>query len=67
MKYEGFSKEEAAAIGDSGNDINLFDIVSLPIAIKTKDQRVKEHAKYYVPEFKNGVAKAIEYIINEKN
>jgi HAD superfamily hydrolase (TIGR01484 family) len=66
MKHEGVCKEDVAAIGDSGNDINLFDIVSLPIAIKTKNELVKQHSMYHVKSFKNGVAIAInDYILNE--
>ncbi|GMO14586.1 MAG: sugar-phosphatase [Mycoplasmoidaceae bacterium] len=58
------TKNDCAAFGDSGNDIEMFKNVDLPIAINTKNMILKNIAKHEIPKFKNGVNKAIrKYII----
>jgi HAD superfamily hydrolase (TIGR01484 family) len=57
-------KDDAAAFGDSGNDIQLLKNVGLPIAINSKNTVLIKSAKHVIPKFKNGVSKAIdEYIL----
>jgi HAD superfamily hydrolase (TIGR01484 family) len=64
IQKEKLTKKDAASIGDSGNDVALFDVTSLPIAVKTKNETVINHTKHHIPKFKNAVAIAIKkYII----
>jgi hydroxymethylpyrimidine pyrophosphatase-like HAD family hydrolase len=63
LERADLNKQDAAAIGDSGNDVPLFKMVSLPIAVKTKNADVIRNSLVYIPKFKNGVSIAIEKYI----
>jgi hydroxymethylpyrimidine pyrophosphatase-like HAD family hydrolase len=61
-------KDEIAAIGDSNNDLPLFEAASLKIAVKTNSKFLKEKASYYLDYKKHAVADAInKYIIDSKD
>lgn len=54
------------AIGDSGNDLSMFKVVSHSFAMGNADEKVKSHAKYVTDtNDQNGVAKAIYRFIHE--
>jgi HAD superfamily hydrolase (TIGR01484 family) len=63
MSILHLKKEDAAALGDSGNDVPLLEAVGLPIAINSKNLTLIKNAKYIISKFKNGVSKAIEQYI----
>jgi Cof subfamily protein (haloacid dehalogenase superfamily) len=59
-KVLGMDIERSMAIGDSGNDISMLEVVSDSFAMGNANDLVKAHAKYVTDtNDKNGVAKAI--------
>ncbi len=61
---------KCAAIGDSNNDIEMFKVVGISIAMENANQNVKKYAKFETAHTKkSGVAKAINsiYEIKEKD
>jgi hydroxymethylpyrimidine pyrophosphatase-like HAD family hydrolase len=63
LDIANLNKQDAAAIGDSGNDVPLFKVVSLPIAVKTKNPDVVRNSVEYIPKFKDAVSVAIKKYI----
>lgn len=53
--------QNSMAIGDSGNDVSMFEVVTNSFAMKNADEKVKSKARYVTASNdENGVAKAIE-------
>ncbi len=67
-KMLNINMDEVMAIGDGDNDIPMFKVVGLPIAVNNATDDVKKYAKYITDTNLNGgVAKAItKYILNNK-
>lgn len=55
----GFKKEEIACIGDSFNDISMFELTPYSFAMENSFEDVKKRAKYIV----KNVAEAIETVL----
>mgnify|MGYP000025611973 FL=1 len=56
-------QEEVMVIGDSYNDVSMFDLFSCSVAMGNSVDFIKEKAKYITDDyFHNGVGKAIEKI-----
>ena len=53
--------EEIACIGDSYNDIPMFNLTSHSFAMSQADDAVKEHAHYVVDSVKNAVEHVVTY------
>jgi HAD superfamily hydrolase (TIGR01484 family) len=65
LEKAGLTSADAAAFGDSPNDIPMFKEVSLPISIRTNKEKIIKATKYHIPKFRNGVSKAINKYILE--
>lgn len=62
LKYYGFSKEEAFAIGDSEQDTDMFKEVTYSVAMGNASDSVKKKAMYVTSNVdKNGVQKALKH------
>ncbi len=63
----GISRKEVVVFGDSPNDLSLFDIAGLRIAVKNSYLEVKERADIITDEnYRSGVGKAIfKYILKD--
>ena len=46
LDYLGFSKEEAMAFGDGGNDIEMLEFVKYGVAMGNSGENVKKSAAY---------------------
>ncbi|MEK6757598.1 MAG: HAD family phosphatase [Nanoarchaeota archaeon] len=59
----GIPLEKICFIGDSFNDVSVFEIVGLPIAFKPKLKEVQKRAKYVIDDFTelNKILEAYEY------
>lgn len=61
LKHIGISKEEAAAFGDSMNDVSMFNEVGFSIAMANADPRLKDMASTITDSVENcGVAKFLK-------
>ncbi len=59
----GISVEDFAAIGDSENDIEMFEVAGVGIAVANADERLKEAADIITPsEDGDGVVEALEFL-----
>lgn len=67
LNYLNIEKEEAIAIGDGYNDLEMFDVVGYKVAMENAVEELKQKA-YMVTVSNNefGVAKALEKIFNIK-
>lgn len=64
-KILGIGPEEIAVIGDSSNDISMFELAGLRIAMGNAENCIKERADYVTEDSEHdGVALAIANIIN---
>lgn len=63
----GIKAEEIACIGDEENDISMFKVAGMPLAMGNGNKIVKDLAAYVLPtNDENGVAYAVEnYILNK--
>ncbi len=61
----GITADEIACIGDEENDISMFDVAGLPMAMGNAIDTIKERAKVILPtNDEKGVATAIyDYIL----
>lgn len=63
-KQYGISIENVIAIGDSENDLEMLEVVGMPVAMGNSDERVKSLAKYITSDNNHGgVAQAIYHFI----
>lgn len=59
--------ENVMAIGDSGNDLHMFEAAGLSVAMGNSPDHIKEKCDYITDEYaNNGVAKAIKKFILDK-
>ena len=59
-----FSLKEAAAIGDSDNDLTMLSAVEHSFAVANAEEHVKSICRYVVADYEDdGVAKAIDIIL----
>lgn len=66
MDYLKITKEEVIAIGDGGNDIPMFEIAGLKVAMGNANEYVKSKVDYITDTNNDdGVAKALEHIFYE--
>lgn len=66
-EYLGINKEEIIVIGDGGNDIPMFEIAGLKIAMENALDIVKKEADYITTNNnESGVAKAIQKFIFDR-
>jgi len=63
----GIKKEEVAAFGDSPNDLSMFTVAGLKIAVKNSYAEVKKEADIITDEnYNSGLGKAIfKYILTD--
>lgn len=62
LKHYGFSKTEAMAFGDGGNDIEMLDAVGLAVAMDNANDEVKAHADYVCDSVENdGIYEACKH------
>ena len=62
LAYYGFSKDEAMAFGDGGNDIDMLQATGLSVAMGNALDSVKEIATYTTKTVEeNGVVSALEH------
>lgn len=67
MQKLHLSAENLMCIGDSANDIQMFEYAGFPVAMENACKEVKERACFVTGSCKeNGVAKAIEYFIGKE-
>lgn len=65
-EYLGINKEEIIAIGDGGNDLPMFEVAGLKVAMENARDVLKQKADYITANNNEaGVAKAIKKIIFE--
>jgi len=66
VKQKGISLKETMAMGDSYNDISMFERVGFAVAMGNAPQDIKEMCHYITDHNENhGVAKAIYKVLNE--
>ncbi len=67
LSYIGIQQQQIMVIGDGGNDIPMFEVAGLKIAMQNSIDLVKEKADFITSNNnESGVAKAIKkYIFNE--
>ena len=67
LSYIGIQQQQIMVIGDGGNDIPMFEVAGLKIAMQNSIDIVKEKADFITSNNnESGVAKAIKkYIFNE--
>ena len=61
QKREGVTKEEVIGLGDSGNDIPIFQSSGLKVAVGNATPSLKQLADYIAPSVDD---QALEYVIN---
>ncbi|MGI6250929.1 MAG: HAD family hydrolase [Anaerolineaceae bacterium] len=62
--YMGLDKNRTAALGDSENDIEMFEAAGVGIAVGNAMERVKDLANVVAPDYdKDGAAWALRYLI----
>jgi len=60
----GLDKNRTAALGDSENDIEMFEAARVGIAVGNAMERVKDLANVVAPDYdKDGAAWALRYLI----
>ena len=65
--YLKIDLDNTMAIGDSGNDIEMFEVCKYKVAVDNADVKVKEKANIYTASNnEDGVRKILEKIYNEK-
>ncbi len=63
-KTLGLDPGELAAVGDGLNDVSMFDLVGLPVAMGNASDEVKRHARFVVGnQVDDGLAEAIERFV----
>ena len=61
MEVMGYSKEEVLVIGNSYNDIAMFEVAGLAVAMENSPQKVKNSAHYVTKtNDQHGVAYALD-------
>lgn len=67
-KYLGINVKNAIAIGDSFNDLPMFEVVGHPVVMDNAHQAIKSYGEWIAPNNDNhGVSRTIEhYIFNKK-
>lgn len=60
-EYLNISKEDIYVIGDSMNDIPMFDITNQAYSFYNIEEELKPHVNYFI----NSVAECIDHILNE--
>ena len=64
LTYLHFSRDDAIAIGDSINDLSMFDVVGTKVAMGNADSFLKEKADYItLSNDENGVAYYLEKLL----
>ncbi len=59
----GLEAEDFVAIGDSANDVEMFEAAGFGIAVSNGDERIKEAANYVTEaSFGDGAIEAIEFL-----
>lgn len=59
----GIQKEEIACVGDGENDLSMFDVSGLKLAMGNANDLLKEKADYILPtNNENGICKVKEYL-----
>ncbi len=59
----GLEVEDFVAIGDSANDVEMFEVSGFGIAVANGDERIKEAANYVTEaSFGDGAVEAIEFL-----
>jgi len=59
----GLEAEDFVAIGDSANDVEMFEVSGFGIAVANGDDRIKEAANYVTEaSFGDGTVEAIEFL-----
>ncbi len=59
----GLEAEDFVAIGDSANDVEMFEVSGFGIAVANGDERIKEAANYVTESsFGDGAVEAIEFL-----
>ena len=59
----GLEAEDFVAIGDSANDVEMFEVSGFGIAVANGDDRIKEAANYVTEaSFGDGAVEAIEFL-----
>jgi phosphoglycolate phosphatase len=59
----GLETEDFVAIGDSANDVEMFEVSGFGIAVANGDERIKEAANYVTEaSFGDGAVEAIEFL-----
>ena len=67
-KMLGIKPLEVAAIGDSENDIKMFDVSGFSYAVRNADERLKKRANMIVHgKYGEGVSEAFEHILNNRD
>lgn len=68
IEHLGISKDEVAAFGDGGNDIEMIESVGFGVAMGNACDELKRVAKFTTDDVDNdGLAKAIERLLKIKN
>lgn len=68
IELKGLKKDEVAVMGDGMNDITMFECFPYSFAPENAEQLIKEKAHKVVRDCEeDGVAEAIDYIINTVN
>ena len=60
-EYLNIPKEDIYVIGDSMNDIPMFDITNQAYSFYNIEEELKPHVNYFI----NSVAECIDHILNE--
>lgn len=64
IAQKGLKREEMAALGDGHNDLPMFDLVGLPIAMANANEEVKRAAKLITKSnVEDGVAYALRHFL----
>ncbi len=64
-RHFGLTLQDVAMIGDGDNDLEVFAVAGLPIAMGNGTERAKAAARYVVADVdKNGLAEAIHLALN---
>jgi len=68
-KYLGITNENIAAIGDWHNDMEMFNVVGVKVAVANAINEIKYHADFICERTndEDGVAEFLRMVYNEKN
>lgn len=62
LQYLGISKEDTVAIGDSTNDLPMFDLAGHTVCMGGGMEELKRHAEYITaPVMEDGIEKALKH------